>query len=124
MKTATCPSCSASRGRASPSHAGVLPGQPASHGCVRLPHAFAQRLFDLTDIGLRVIVVRDDIVPSDIAHPALFKPNPARREAALAAPPASRASGSGQAPAMTSWRRIVRDGIPPSPRLGQSTCRS
>jgi hypothetical protein len=79
-------------------HAGVLPGQPASHGCVRLPHAFAQRLFDLTDIGLRVIVVRDDIVPNDIAHPALFKPNPARREAALAAPPASRSSASGQAP--------------------------
>ena len=24
-------------------HAGVLPGQPASHGCVRMPHAFAQR---------------------------------------------------------------------------------
>src|SRR3954471_21932081 len=40
-------------------HAGVLPGQPASHGCVRLPHAFAQQLFPLTDIGLRVIVVRD-----------------------------------------------------------------
>ena len=50
--------------------------------------AFAQRLFDLTDIGLRVIVVRDDILPSDITHPALFKPDPARREAALAAPPA------------------------------------
>jgi L,D-transpeptidase catalytic domain len=79
-------------------HAGVLPGQPASHGCVRLPLAFAQRLFDLTDIGLRVIVVRDDIVPSDIAHPALFKPDPARREAALAAPPVDRSSGSGKAP--------------------------
>ena len=79
-------------------HAGVLPGQPASHGCVRLPLAFAQRLFDMTDIGLRVIVVRDDIVPGDIAHPALFKPDPARRDASLAAPPASRSSGSGQAP--------------------------
>jgi hypothetical protein len=78
-------------------HAGVLPGHPASHGCVRMPHAFAQRLFDMTDIGLRVIVVRDDIVPSDIAHPALFKPDPARKEAALATPPANRSSGSGQA---------------------------
>ena len=73
-------------------HAGVLPGQPASHGCVRLPYAFAQHLFDLTDIGLRVIVVRDDIRPSDIAHPALFKPNPARREAVLATPPVDRSS--------------------------------
>jgi hypothetical protein len=81
-------------------HAGVLPGQPASHGCVRLPLAFAQRLFDMTDIGLRVIVVRDDIVPGDIAHPTLFKPDPARREAALTTPPTSRSSGSGQAPAI------------------------
>ena len=30
-------------------HAGVLPGHPASHGCVRLPMDFAQRLFDLTE---------------------------------------------------------------------------
>jgi hypothetical protein len=67
-------------------HAGVLPGHPASHGCVRMPLQFAQHLFGLTDIGLRVIVVRDDIVPSDIVHPALFKPNPRRREAALATP--------------------------------------
>src|SRR5262245_32779365 len=77
-------------------HAGVLPGHPASHGCVRLPHAFAQQLFDLTDIGLRVIVVPDDILPSDITHPVLFKPDPARREAALSAPPANRASGAEQ----------------------------
>lgn len=78
-------------------HAGVLPGQPASHGCVRMPLAFAQRLFPLTDIGLRVIVVRDDIVPADISHPALFKPNPARKGLALANPPAGQSSDSGQA---------------------------
>src|SRR6476646_12210311 len=79
-------------------HAGVLPGQPASHGCVRLPHAFAQRLFGLTDIGLRVIVVRDDIAPGIIEHPVLFKPNPARPELALATPPPSRGSGSDRGP--------------------------
>jgi len=67
-------------------HAGVLPGQPASHGCVRMPHAFAQRLFPLTDIGMRVVVVRDDVVPADISHPVLFKPSSMRREA-LATPP-------------------------------------
>ena len=38
-------------------HAGVLPGHPASHGCIRMPHAFAERLFDLTSMGMRVIVV-------------------------------------------------------------------
>jgi hypothetical protein len=77
-------------------HAGVLPGHPASHGCVRLPLAFAQQLFDITDIGLRVIVVRDDVLPNDIAHPVLFRPDPARREAALVTPPPTRSSASDQ----------------------------
>ena len=49
-------------------HAGVLPGHPASHGCVRMPIAFAERLFGLTDIGLRVIVVRDVIAHDDHAQ--------------------------------------------------------
>jgi hypothetical protein len=55
-------------------HAGVLPGYPASHGCVRMPMAFAQQLYGLTELGMRVIVVREDIVPVDIAQPAMFKP--------------------------------------------------
>src|SRR5215475_13475267 len=33
-------------------HGGVLPGYPASHGCVRMPEQFAQRIFGLTDIGM------------------------------------------------------------------------
>src|SRR3974390_108652 len=37
-------------------HGGVLPGYAASHGCVRMPFDFAERLFDLTEVGLRVIV--------------------------------------------------------------------
>ena len=32
-------------------HAGVVPGYPASHGCIRLPAAVAQRLFGLTKLG-------------------------------------------------------------------------
>lgn len=88
-------------------HAGVLPGQPASHGCVRMPHPFAQRLFGMTDVGLRVIVVRDDIVPAAIEHPTLFKPNPARQELALATPPPDRSSGSDRSPA-------IRVGVPSS----------
>src|SRR5215831_2707657 len=70
-------------------HAGVLPGHPASHGCVRMPHPFAQHLFGLTDIGLRVIILRDDVAPADIEHPGLFKPDPRRTELALATPPVS-----------------------------------
>ena len=37
-------------------HAGPNPGYPASHGCVRLPLKFAERLFDMTKMGTKVII--------------------------------------------------------------------
>jgi lipoprotein-anchoring transpeptidase ErfK/SrfK len=37
-------------------HAGKLPGYPASHGCVRLPLKFAERLFGMTQIGSKVVI--------------------------------------------------------------------
>jgi lipoprotein-anchoring transpeptidase ErfK/SrfK len=37
-------------------HAGPNPGYPASHGCVRLPKAFAEKLFTLTKVGTEVII--------------------------------------------------------------------
>ena len=37
-------------------HAGKIPGYPASHGCVRLPHKFAQKLYTLTKIGSKVVI--------------------------------------------------------------------
>ena len=37
-------------------HAGANPGYPASHGCVRLPLKFAERLYGLTKIGTKVII--------------------------------------------------------------------
>jgi len=57
-------------------HEGILPGYPASHGCIRLPKEFAQRLWSLTKLGTRVIVARSDVAPTDITHPALFTPRP------------------------------------------------
>jgi hypothetical protein len=66
-------------------HAGPLPGYPASHGCVRMPYEFAQRLFDMTKIGMRVIVARNDIRPVEIDHPVLFKPKLVRADLALKA---------------------------------------
>lgn len=65
-------------------HAGALPGYPASHGCVRLPRSFARQLFDVTDLGMRVVVVRNDIRPSDFAHPLLFMSRPVPKELGLA----------------------------------------
>lgn len=37
-------------------HAGQLPGYPASHGCVRLPLKFAERLYGMTRVGTKVII--------------------------------------------------------------------
>ena len=37
-------------------HAGPNPGYPASHGCVRLPLKFAEKLFGLTAVGTKVII--------------------------------------------------------------------
>ena len=37
-------------------HAGPNPGYPASHGCVRLPLKFAEKLFGLTQVGTKVII--------------------------------------------------------------------
>lgn len=64
-------------------HGGVLPGRPASHGCIRLPFDFAGRLFDATTMGMRVIVAPTDVAPVELAHPLLFQPKPGA--AALAA---------------------------------------
>jgi len=44
-------------------HAGRNPGFPASHGCVRLPAAFAQKLFEVTALGSTVVVTDEDVQP-------------------------------------------------------------
>src|SRR6202048_3406636 len=64
-------------------HGGPLPGYAASHGCVRMPYNFAEKLFDKTQIGMRVIISPIDAAPVEFSHPALFVPN---REAIAAAP--------------------------------------
>ena len=64
-------------------HGGPLPGYAASHGCVRLPFGFAEKLFGKTRIGMRVIISPNDAVPVEFSHPALLVPN---AEALAAAP--------------------------------------
>ena len=56
-------------------HGGPLPGYAASHGCVRMPYGFAEKLFDKTRIGMRVIISPNDAAPVEFSHPALFVPN-------------------------------------------------
>jgi hypothetical protein len=66
-------------------HAGVLPGYPASHGCIRMPEGFAEHLFELTRLGMRVLVVPRDTTPAAFTHPRLFKPRPGGGELIAAA---------------------------------------
>jgi len=70
-------------------HGGPLPGYAASHGCVRMPYDFAEKLFNKTRIGMRVIISPIDAAPVDFSHTLLFQPNadaiaaaPARAETA------------------------------------------
>ena len=37
-------------------HGGANPGYPASHGCVRMPMKFAEKLYALTKLGSKVVI--------------------------------------------------------------------
>jgi len=67
-------------------HQGVVPGRPASHGCIRLPREFAQRLWRLTKVGARVIIAQDEAQVADITSPRLFAGKTSDVNAALPAP--------------------------------------
>jgi hypothetical protein len=76
-------------------HAGVLPGHPASHGCIRMPPEFAVRLFHMTQRGARVIVTRGEVrpVPFEDAHLFTLLPPTDTRTGELVAPAAAGAPG-------------------------------
>jgi len=52
-------------------HAGVLPGYPASHGCIRMPMAFAMKMWNWTKMGARVIITPGEMSPANFSHPLL-----------------------------------------------------
>ena len=60
-------------------HLGVVPGYPASHGCIRLPDGFAQQFWGMTQIGSRVVVARRDTTAVEIS--STFLPVPKLRPA-------------------------------------------
>jgi lipoprotein-anchoring transpeptidase ErfK/SrfK len=65
-------------------HEGENIGHPASHGCVRLPHDFAERLFYFTKVGVPVIIARPELRPVAFDDPHLF----VHKDAAPPTPPA------------------------------------
>ncbi|MGZ2423722.1 L,D-transpeptidase family protein [Rhizobium laguerreae] len=52
-----------------------VPRYPASHGCVRMPGAFAKMLYGMTDLSVPVIISDRELVPQPIDHPTLFRPS-------------------------------------------------
>jgi hypothetical protein len=104
-------------------HAGVVPGHPASHGCIRLPERFAVRLWGMTKVGARVIIARGDSAPYEITHPrlaGLAKASEAAREpdmlnAGSSAPDRSQVDSAAVVVAATgAGTRASRDDTPPS----------
>jgi hypothetical protein len=53
-------------------HAGNLPGYPASHGCIRMPMAFAKLLYAETTQGMTVVITDLDEVPRIAPSPDLL----------------------------------------------------
>lgn len=53
-------------------HQGVLPGYPASHGCIRMPEMFSRQFWAITRLGVRVTVTRAAVTPADFSHATLF----------------------------------------------------
>ena len=69
-------------------HAGVLPGYPASHGCIRMPTAFAVKMWNWTKMGARVVVVPGGLTPENFAHPLLATQRVAPQPVTATEPPA------------------------------------
>jgi L,D-transpeptidase catalytic domain len=96
-------------------HGGPLPGYAASHGCVRMPYDFAERVFDKAPMGMRVIIAPGDAEPVAFSDPSLFVPKqdaidamPARAEAlGREADEASRAAAAAKPAAAAAKREAA-----------------
>ncbi len=99
-------------------HAGVVPGYPASHGCIRLPHNFAVDFWGMTKIGARVVVAPDEVQPAEVAHAQLPAPT-------LTPAPAATAENGGDTQPKTALVALslnekaaeANDASPTGPRL-------
>jgi lipoprotein-anchoring transpeptidase ErfK/SrfK len=82
-------------------HAGVLPGYPASHGCIRMPMAFAVKMWNWTKMGARVVVTPGQLSPAAFSHPLLVAqrvaPQPGAAEPQADTPPAAKSDKASDA---------------------------
>jgi len=99
-------------------HEGVLPGFAASHGCIRMPTGFVSRLWQITKLGVRVVVARNDPAPYEFDHPKLF--NPRLRPVLSSAEPLDvrhSTVGAAERPAVLA-QATVTDGVEPAQAQG------
>ena len=97
-------------------HGGHLPGYPASHGCIRLPNAFARRLFGVTRLGMTVIVTDEATVPRVAPAESLListLPAPAEGESPILWAPQRSPSGPVSIVVSAAERRavVLRNGV-------------
>jgi hypothetical protein len=101
-------------------HAGVLPGYPASHGCIRMPMAFAIKMWNWTRMGARVVITPGEMKPSSFSHPLLVTqkvaPQPIVTEPQTDTPAAAKSDKASDAatpikPAITQPRLELRSTV-------------
>jgi len=68
-------------------HAGGLPGYPESHGCVHLPSEFAKLLFEVSPMGMTVVIADQATEPERVDHPGYLAPVSFQNGAALTRDP-------------------------------------
>jgi lipoprotein-anchoring transpeptidase ErfK/SrfK len=86
-------------------HGGHIPGYPASHGCIRLPHAFAKALYSVTAMNQEVVVLKDTATPLKRPEP---KPVPIIDPPVVPTPPVADPN-------------VIPPASPPKPAPGQPT---
>ena len=101
-------------------HEGESIGHRASHGCIRMPHDFAVRLYHLTRLGVPVFVAEKELKPVDFADPHLFVHRD-RPPEQIAAAPAAAADPVGAAPTVGSAAAPTAPSSAPMPAVQTMT---
>jgi lipoprotein-anchoring transpeptidase ErfK/SrfK len=93
-------------------HEGVVPNSPASHGCIRLPGAFARQMWGITKLGVRVIITHGEVAPVAISNERLFaiKREPAEPKGEAQANSPETVGGASNAFGLAQLSAAKRDG--------------
>jgi hypothetical protein len=83
----------------------VLPGYPASHGCIRMPMNFAVKMWGWTRMGARVVVTPGELAPESFSHPQLI----AQKTISTSAPAAAAEPQNNIAVTAKSDKAVVTD---------------